>query len=229
MLMAKNGKKMTHKIYKVKDLISPDYNPRKISISMMTKLKESINKFGLVQPIILNIKTGKIVGGNQRTAALKELYGENYEVEVTEVDLTEEEEKTLNIALNKINADWDDDKLQELLQSLDEESLKLSGFEEIELVLCDDLPDIDILGRESGIRSPLTFWFETEKERDKIMKEFTNKFGGWKYSKEPNALFLKELINSQQKGAKSNNGGVPTKISLVGTPRPVGLKERGYV
>ena len=58
---------------KISELISPEYNPRKISKEMLEKLKKSITEFGYIEPIIWNKRTNNIVGGNQRFKALVEM------------------------------------------------------------------------------------------------------------------------------------------------------------
>ena len=115
------------------DEINPaHYNPRKdLQPGDMEyeKLKKSILEFDLVEPLVWNRRTGRLVGGHQRLKVLKELgYSE---VEVSVVDLPEEKEKALNIALNKIQGDWDYEKLKDLLQELDtgELDLELTGFD----------------------------------------------------------------------------------------------------
>ena len=115
---------------KIKKLKEAPYNPRKISKLMLEKLKQSIQKFGYIEPIIYNKRTGYVVGGNQRLKALRELYGDNYEVKVIELDLNEEQEKTLNIALNKITGTWDFDKLKEIVNKLPKDYFNLTGFKE---------------------------------------------------------------------------------------------------
>ena len=57
----------------INELISPEYNPRQITDNEMEKLKNSINEFGYVVPIIVNKHNNHIVGGNQRCLALKQL------------------------------------------------------------------------------------------------------------------------------------------------------------
>lgn len=59
--------------YPVEQLIAADYNPRKINKSSLQKLKESITKFGIVKPIIINGENGILTAGHQRTKALKDL------------------------------------------------------------------------------------------------------------------------------------------------------------
>ena len=125
---------------KVADLNFAPYNPRDISEEELEKLKTSIKKFGYIQPIIWNKKTGYVVGGNQRLKALQEL--EIKEIDVIIVDLNEEEEKVLNIALNKISGNWNYEKLEEIFNSLDEELLDFTGFSESEMQ--DILNNVDL-------------------------------------------------------------------------------------
>ena len=83
------------------------YNPRKNlkpGDADYDKLKKSIDEFGCVEPLIWNKRTGNLVGGHQRLKILKER-GDK-EVQVSVVDLDDQKEKALNIALNKISGDW---------------------------------------------------------------------------------------------------------------------------
>ncbi len=83
---------------KVADLTPASYNPRKISDGAMKGLTASVERFGLVQPIVWNRRTERVVGGHQR---LKVLVAEGIEeTDVIVVDLPESEEKALNLALN---------------------------------------------------------------------------------------------------------------------------------
>ena len=86
---------------KLVDLKMAEYNPRKISDDAFEGLGASINKFGLMIPIVWNKRTGNIVGGHQRYKHLLEM-GET-ETEVVVVDLDGNEEVALNITLNNPN------------------------------------------------------------------------------------------------------------------------------
>lgn len=83
---------------KLSELKPADWNPRKISESALAGLKASIKKYGLVEPIVYNKRTGNVVGGHQRLKVLLDL-GET-ETDVIVVDLPEIEEKALNVTLN---------------------------------------------------------------------------------------------------------------------------------
>jgi DNA modification methylase len=80
------------------DLEPAPYNPRKISDKAMKGLQASLRRFGLVQPIIWNKRTKRIVGGHQRAHALAGMGKKDADVLV--VDLPETEEKALNLTLN---------------------------------------------------------------------------------------------------------------------------------
>ena len=111
----------------INDLISSEYNPRQITDDEMGKLKNSINEFGYIDPIIVNSVNNHIVGGNQRYEALKSLgYTDVDVIFVDEPDLNRE--KALNIALNKISGEWDETKLNNIF-----EEFKLQGFTKTEL------------------------------------------------------------------------------------------------
>jgi hypothetical protein len=87
---------------KISELHPADYNPRRIDSAALAGLKKSIERFGLVEPIIYNQRTGNVVGGHQRLRALLEMGAvkPEDEIDVVVVDLAEIDEKTLNVALN---------------------------------------------------------------------------------------------------------------------------------
>ena len=78
---------------KVADLTPAEYNPRKISDEAMQGLTASIERFGLVQPVIWNVRTERVVGGHQRLKAL-EAQGIT-ETDVIVVDLPPSESTSL--------------------------------------------------------------------------------------------------------------------------------------
>ena len=94
---------------KIKDLKPAPYNPRQSTAKQEAKLKESLEKFGVVEPIIYNKQTEHIVGGHFRIRELKKM---GYtEVDCVIVDLSLEDEKELNIRLNANTGEWDWDML----------------------------------------------------------------------------------------------------------------------
>lgn len=124
------------------------YNPRvKLEPGMpeWEKLKRSIEEFDNIIPLVWNERTGNLVGGHQRLSVLKSMGRTTADCSV--IDLDENEEKILNIALNKIKGKWDYDKLAELLSGFDEQVASLSGFaaEEIAVLLANN---DDLMGDE---------------------------------------------------------------------------------
>lgn len=102
---------------RVEDLVPAPYNPRSISKRAMKGLKASLSRFGLVEPLVLNKRTGYLVGGHQRLKVLLDSGVE--EAPVVIVDLPDAEEKALNITLNsdKVAGDFDEG-LNDLLAGL---------------------------------------------------------------------------------------------------------------
>ncbi len=94
---------------KIADLKPAPYNPRSSNKRQEQNLKDSLTKFGVVEPIIFNKQTGYIVGGHFRVRELKKLGFK--EVECVIVDLSEEDERELNIRLNANTGSWDMDIL----------------------------------------------------------------------------------------------------------------------
>ena len=119
----------------VSKLIPATYNPRKDlkpNDEEYIKIKNSIENFGFVSPLVIN-KDMTVIGGHQRLKVLIEL---GYtEIECIIVDLDKTSEKALNIALNKIQGDWDEEKLENLLKELKTENfdLELTGFNSEEI------------------------------------------------------------------------------------------------
>ncbi len=108
------------------------YNPRKDlkpGDKEYEKLKRSITEFGYVEPVIWNAQTGNVVGGHQRLKVLLDLG--HTEIDCVVVDLDPQREKALNVALNKIQGDWDESKLASLMADFDAEAfdVSLTGFD----------------------------------------------------------------------------------------------------
>jgi len=124
------------------DLKDAPYNPRVISDGALEGLKNSLSRFGLVQPIVWNKRTKRIVGGHQRVKALIEM-GET-SAQVIVVDLPQKEEKALNITLNNPHVTGDfTDELSGIL-----EDLRAEEFDDINLGDLEDDFDFSYSGRK---------------------------------------------------------------------------------
>jgi len=114
---------------KLSELKPAPYNPRQSTAKQEKQLKASLEKFGVVEPIIYNKQTGYIVGGHFRVRELTKLGYK--EVECVIVDLNEDDERELNIRLNANTGEWDWDSLANEwdVESLDNWGLDLPGFD----------------------------------------------------------------------------------------------------
>lgn len=115
---------------KLEDINPAPYNPRvelQPGDTQYEALKNSLGRFGLVEPLVVNRRTGNLISGHQRLNVLKAQGIE--EAEVIVADLDEEAEKAANIAMNKIEGECDYDKLDEIFEGMDREELKFTGFE----------------------------------------------------------------------------------------------------
>lgn len=156
---------------KTSELIPAEYNPRKDlkpGDVEYEKLKRSIEQFGYVEPVIWNKTTGKVVGGHQRLKVLMDMG--ITEVECVVIEMDEEKEKALNIALNKISGEWDKDKLALLITDLQgaDFDVSLTGFEPAEIDdlfkdtlkdgIKDDDFDVDAELKKPAITKPGDVW-----------------------------------------------------------------------
>jgi hypothetical protein len=125
-------KKRTAEIANVSDLIPFPGNPRKMSSSVFEKLKKNIHEFGVVAPLTVD-QNNRVVGGNQRLRAVKELGLKT--VPILRIEgYSDREIKTMNVALNKIGGEFDMSELTEFLDFDFTNTFDLSGFEFSDLV-----------------------------------------------------------------------------------------------
>lgn len=135
------------------DLKSPEYNPRVWDEEATAQLKESVKRYGVVDPLLVNSapeRKGIIIGGNFRAKILKEMGFEK--VPVVYINIPElEKEKELCIRLNKNQGEWDLD----LLATFDETLLAQIGF---------DSEELDSIFEEEGAEEQ----FDLDKELEKL-------------------------------------------------------------
>ncbi|CAH1216029.1 ParB N-terminal domain-containing protein [Paenibacillus sp. JJ-223] len=128
---------MNIRIVPIDQINAAAYNPRvdlQPGDPEYEKLRRSIEEFGYVEPVVWNERTGNMVGGHQRYKIMVNELGHT-ELQVSVVDLDDQQERLLNIALNKVSGDWDEDALTQLLVELqaDGADISLSGFNDDEL------------------------------------------------------------------------------------------------
>lgn len=151
----------------ISEIKKAPYNPRidlKPGDSAYEKLKRSIETFGYVKPLVWNKRTGNLVGGHQRLAIL--LAEGVTEVDVSVVELDLDQEKALNLALNKIQGEWNNEKLAVLMEELDQLpdfEVGLTGFDTPEISMLFDRylshggeDDFDVKKEAETITDPVT-------------------------------------------------------------------------
>ena len=131
-------KDMVIRKFKLDELNPAKYNPRKKlkpGDKEFKKLEDSIRNFGYVELIVVNAANNNtVISGHQRLSVLKHM-GET-EVECVVVELSEYEEKALNIAMNKVAGAWDENLLAELLEDIansGEMDVAFTGFDPPEI------------------------------------------------------------------------------------------------
>ena len=190
---------------RLEDLQPANYNPRielKPGDKEYERLRKSIKEFGYVDPIIRNKRTGNIVGGHQRLNVLRDLGYE--ELEIVNIDIDENKEKALNIALNKISGKWDEPILKDLLVELDtgEFDIELTGFgtDEIEKL-------INKFAEEEEVRPEVEFTEELLEEHNYIVLYFDNELD-WHVAKEKFGIRTMAALDSREGYERKGTGRV---------------------
>jgi len=191
-------------LIEINSLNPAEYNPRQINNKQYEDLKASMEKFGCVDPIIININPERlnvVVGGHQRLRILRELGAEK--VPTVSVNLSEEDERELNIRLNKSGGDFDMDILANEFDIVD---LKEWGFKDIDFGL-----NIDKINHQDEWEGMPEFNQDDKMPIRQIIISFDNKEDINKFSK---------LLN-QNITDKTKSLWYPKKEKNV-------LKDKGY-
>lgn len=165
--MAGTEHKLVRERRSLSSLHPAEYNPRKVlkpSDPEFKNIAQSIREFGYCDPIIVN-KDGTIIGGHQRATVLQAL---GYtEADVIVLDVGADDEKALNIALNKIGGEWDMQKLRDALGDLTLSTLDVNstGYsdDELAIILGDTLQEQE---HEEATIDRMTFTFALEQYAD---------------------------------------------------------------
>lgn len=129
----------------IDELKPNEYNPRKWTNKMIESLKESVKRFGIVDPIIVNSyeeRKNVVIGGHFRLEIAKQLGYKKVPVIYVYIDDLEKE-KELCLRLNKNLGEWDWEKLT----NFELDFLKDVGFDVNELTFIkelDKLEDVDV-------------------------------------------------------------------------------------
>jgi len=154
----KNGDLIT-KEYPLNSIIFSEYNPRQLTKDQHKDLKDSIERFGIVDPLIINTHKDReniLIGGHQRLRIIKEMGYDK--VPCVEVELSYDLEKELNIRLNKNTGEWDWDALANYFDVGDlldwgftEDDLQFFEPEPVQGLIGDDeIPEVEEAVTKSG-------------------------------------------------------------------------------
>lgn len=148
---------------KIVELIPAEYNPRQLSNEQAEQLKASLQRFGAVDPAIINTHPDRkniIVGGHQRLKTAQSLGWDTFPC--VEVELDRDKERELNIRLNKNTGGWDWDSLANYF---DVEELTDWGFTDKELFAFNEDEfgeDFDLPNGDKGDLEQITFTLSNE-------------------------------------------------------------------
>ena len=159
--MLKEKDKIDIHYYRSSELIMAEYNPRQLTKDQYSQLKDSIVRFGIVDPLIVNVNPERkniLIGGHQRLRIARKLGYDT--IPCVEVDLTYDKEKELNVRLNKNVGSWDFDSLANFF---DVDELLDWGFEAEELDISTEidqpgLTDDEIPEDVEAITKPGDLW-----------------------------------------------------------------------
>lgn len=155
------------------DIHGAEYNPRVISEDARKRLRKMLAKHGLVQPLVWNKRTGNLVSGHQRLAALDSLErSQDYDLQVAVVDVDEREERVLNVQLNNpsMQGEWDLDKLTEMADAANISPDEF-GFSDgdISVLFGDDSPLAEMLADDENVTEAKNTLKEIKEHRAESM------------------------------------------------------------
>jgi len=195
---------------KISELIEAEYNPRQLTKDQFNQISDSIKRFGIVDPIIVNKNKERkniIIGGHQRVKVAKSL--DFKDVPCVELDLTPDKERELNIRLNKNTGEWDFDSLANFF---DTDDLLEWGFSDKDLSFFDLTDEEGIYNKleESFIIPPFSI-FDTKQGYWQDRKKKWNNLIGDKGESRENTLH----------NSNSSEKDVMNKMSSVSILDPV--------
>lgn len=182
------------------------YNPRKATEKERQDLTQSLERFDLADPLVIN-RNNRLIGGHFRLNVLKERNIEEVDCRIPSRELTEAEERELNLRLNKNQGSFDLDALS----NFDEEMLLDVGFSAQEL---DNIFDLEI-GKTDPNAIP------------ELPKEPKAKLGHI-YRLGEHRLMCGDSTNSEHVAALVRDSqGIPAPIHMVFTDPPYNVNYKG--
>lgn len=201
------------RVVKRSEINLADYNPRQIDKETRNRLKKGLKKFGLVSPLLVNGANMTLISGHQRISVMDELekYPDNdYELNVSVVFLSKEDEMALNVQMNNTSMMGEFD-VAGLTNMIDlGANVSDFGFSESDIdIMFGDNPDIvDFLSDSE----------EVEKSKEEIQKVRDHRQEMTKEQKEQNSAsyyFIVVCASSGEKRELMNKMGVPEYEEFV--------------
>lgn len=177
----------------IEELIPSEYNPRKMSKKDERHLKTSMDVFGMADVIVINTNN-HIIGGHQRYYILKKQGEKTVDVRVPERELTEEEERELNLRLNKNLGEFERD----LLKDFDKDLLEKVGFADSE---------IEKIFEDSEIKPEVEFTTEVLEANNYVVFTFNN-IMDWQVIKDKFDIKTVQSLDSEEEYHRSGVGRV---------------------
>lgn len=120
----------------ISELIEDPANLRKHGPRNLETIRGSLQRFGQIEPLVVRRQTGVVIGGNGRLSVMREMGWTH--ADVVRVDFEDTTATALAIALNRTAelASWDNEALQSVLRTFDDDLMNAAGFE---------LPEVDAL------------------------------------------------------------------------------------
>lgn len=188
---------MTSTQIKLRALVTLPGNPK---LHADADIAASLRRFGFVERVVVNEKTGHILSGHGRTGVLQQMHVAkepppvNIEVDadgdwlvpVDYVDLPEAEEKPVAVALNRLVeiGGWDDEKLSAIIEearAAGDAALAGLGWNAAEIAkMLEDAPTAgeDLQGTTPASRPSVLVECESEDQQVKLLAKLTGE--GWK-------------------------------------------------
>lgn len=186
------------------------YNPRYIDDGARKRLKKGLKKYGLVETLVWNERTGNLVSGHQRLSIIDELENsKDFELTVSAIDVSEKEEMELNIQLNNqsMMGEFDIDMITDMVnQGADINAL---GFSESDIdIMFGDSQLVDLFEDSSEVEEAKETLKEIKKDRQEYME---------RAKKDNDASYYFTVIcqSSEEREELFNQMGVPFSEEFV--------------
>lgn len=191
-------------------IVNAPYNPRVIDEGARKRLKKGIKRFGLVEPLVWNERTGNLVSGHQRLSIMDEIEKtQDYELVVSVIDIDPKSEMELNVQLNNtsMQGEYDIDLLTDMINEGADPNLL--GFSDA---------DIDILFGDSDLVEMFEDSNETKEAKETLKDIKKNRAEYAEQAKKDNDAsyyFVVVCENSTEREELFNKMGVPFSEEFV--------------